>query len=84
MLSCMHEEELISADYFTITTAVHLSVYYVNTFKNLKISINNVSTNCKLSFWITLIELIFVRIESTNFTSFDRFWETRKNYLKTV
>ena len=57
---------------------------YVNTFKNLKISINNVSTNSKLSFWITLIELIFARIESTNFTSFDRFWETRKNYLKTV
>ena len=57
---------------------------YVNTFKNLKISINNVSTNCKLSFWITLIELIFARIESTNFTSFDRFCETCKNYLKTV
>ena len=54
---------------------------YVNTFKNLKISINNVSTNSKLSFWITLIELIFARIESTNFTSFDRFWETRKNYF---
>ena len=57
---------------------------YVNTFKNLKISINNVSTNSKLSFWITLIELIFARIESTNFTSFDRFCETCKNYLKTV
>ena len=57
---------------------------YVNTFKNLKISINNVSTNCKLSFWITLTELIFARIESTNFTSFDRFCETCKNYLKTV
>ena len=58
---------------------------YVNTFKNLKISINNVSTNCKLSFCFSLyLNRIFARIESTNFTSFDRFCETCKNYLKTV